>query len=63
MNWALLNELLRLDEELETVRILREHISEGRLYLVDRRLRLVAVVRRVQVDECDFSKLLGDEDK
>ena len=37
-------ELLRLDEELETINILLERIPEERRYLVDRQVLLVAII-------------------
>jgi hypothetical protein len=44
-NWV--DELLRLDLELETISILREHIPAERLYLVDRRVWLVSAINRM----------------
>jgi hypothetical protein len=46
MNGHWVDELLRLDEELETISILRERIPAERQYHVDRRVWLVAIIEK-----------------
>jgi hypothetical protein len=65
MNWKRVLQLLELDDELSTFRLLREHISIERQYLIDRRCDLIKAIRKnwngaedAQLDQLD---LFSDE--
>ena len=57
MNRTSMYELLALDEELNTAQLLREHVPDALRYLVDRRARLVAVIKRMRDAESEGSPL------
>jgi len=56
-------EFLELDEELGTAKLLCEHTPTDRLYLLDRRARLIKMIERgCELEQDDCSLLLIDED-
>jgi hypothetical protein len=64
MTWDLVWKLLKMDDELDTVELLRKHTPLERLYLVDWRVRLAAAIDRGRETEGDDSGwLVSDEDR
>jgi hypothetical protein len=64
MKWNLVWNLLKIDDELDTVQLLREHTPPERFYLVDWRARLVADIDRGRETQGDDSGwLVSDEDR
>jgi len=57
MNRMSMYELLDLDEQLTTSQLLREHVPDAFRYLVDRRVRLVAVIKQMRDAESEGSPL------
>lgn len=63
MNWELVWKLLKVDEELGTVEVLREHTSFEQFYLVDWRALLVAdILRMVDIEAAHPPDLFSNDE-
>jgi hypothetical protein len=64
MYWDHVKELFELDDELNTVELLRKHIPSHQLYKVDRRMQRIAVIERIceAEENGDLNLLVSDED-
>jgi hypothetical protein len=61
MDWNRVRELINLDDELDTIELLRKHTAPDQLFKVDRRRWLVSIIERIEKSDEDTEVGKDDE--